>query len=454
MASSHEIQRRARAVIPKRRGFSAVVAQVRRPTATGYPRRMPGEPPTRIVTLVLVTVDGTVLGQLPAFPVEPPWWQEVGPVVRAARDRFGLDITVLRLLDTELPSAHGGAVTYLAEAEGRSVEDARTALPLTPWAGRLDDDPHRRAYASPGGPDADLAWADGVLAGAGQARTRPAEQVRTWNLSSLWRLPTDAGGAWLKVVPPFFAHEGALLERLAGEAVPALLGRDGERMLLAAIPGDDRYDAPLPELLEMVDILVGLQRRWAGREAELLELGLPDWRAPALTDAIDRVVGLAGPGLDRGVRTLLATFVAGLPERFASIASCGLPDGLVHGDFHPGNVRGVAGRLVLLDWGDSCVGHPLLDQPAFLTRIDEAAVRRVRETWDAAWSTAVPGSDPGHAARLLVPVAAARQAVIYQRFLDKIEPAEHAYHAADVPDWLCRTADILSSEHTAHGAAD
>jgi hypothetical protein len=410
---------------------------------------MPGEPPPRIVTLVLVTADGTVLGQLPAFPVETPWWQEAGPVVRAVRERFGVDVTVLRLLGTELASPHGGAVTYLAEVDGPAARHGVPSLPLARWSGRFTDDPFRRPYARPGGPAADLAWANAVLATIGQRRAGPAEQVRTWNLSSLWRIPTDRGGAWLKVVPPFFGHEGALLERLADEAVPRLLDREGERMLLAAIPGDDRYEARLPELLEMVDLLVGLQRRWAGREAELTALGLPDWRAAALTEAIGDVVERAGDGLGPEVRATLAAFVAALPARFASIDACGLPDGLVHGDFHPGNVRGLAGQLVLLDWGDSGIGHPLLDRPAFLTRIVRPAVRPVGDAWRAAWSAVVPGSDPTRAARLLAPIAAARQAVIYQRFLDNIELSEHAYHAADVPDWLRQTAGVLAAENRA-----
>ena len=407
---------------------------------------MPGQPPPRIVTLVLVTAAGKVLGQLPAFPVQPPWWQEAGPVVRAARERFGLDVTILRVLETGLASPHGGPVTYLAEVGDTSARRARPVLPLGPWPGRLADDARRPAYARPGGTAADLAWADDVLAAVGQRRTGPAEQVRTWNLSSLWRVPTDAGGAWLKVVPPFFGHEGALLERLAGERVPRLLGRDGARMLLAEISGDDRYDAPLPELLEMVDLLVGLQRRWAGHEAELVALGLPDWRPRALGEAIGDVVERAAAGLPPGPRATLAAFVRALPGRFVSIAECGLPDGLVHGDFHPGNVRGTTGRLVLLDWGVAGIGHPLLDQPAFLTRIEEPAVGPVRDAWQAAWSVANPGSEPDRAARLLAPIAAARQAVIYQRFLDHIEPAEHAYHAADVPDWLLRTAGALRAE--------
>ena len=114
--------------------------------------------------------------------------------------------------------------------------------------------------------------------------------MRTWNLSSVWRLPTTDGPAWLKVVPPFFAHEGAVIDRLAGGPVPILLGRDGRRILMADIPGDDRYDATGAELLRMIDGLVAIQAAWAGRIDELLALGVPDWRGPVLSVLIADVV--------------------------------------------------------------------------------------------------------------------------------------------------------------------
>ena len=66
-------------------------------------------PSPRIVTLVLVAADGSVRGALPPFEAETPWWMDMAPVVRAARMQHGLRVTVLRLLDTALPSAHGGA---------------------------------------------------------------------------------------------------------------------------------------------------------------------------------------------------------------------------------------------------------------------------------------------------------------------------------------------------------
>jgi phosphotransferase family enzyme len=392
------------------------------------------ELPPRVVTLVLCRGDGQVLGSLPPFTVDVPWWQEAGPVVRSARERFGVDVTVLRLLEAAEPPA-GGPVTYLAEV------GAEPRAPLAPWDGAADGpEPLRAPYARPGGPRRDLAWADEELAARGTPRAGPAEQIRTWNLSSLWRLPLAAGAAWLKVVPPFFAHEGAMLARLDPALVPPLIAAEAPRILLEEVPGEDQHEAPLPRLKAMVTLLVGLQAHWAARLGELADVQLPDWRPVPFTALAARVVERTAPELEPGTRAALARLLDGLPARFAALAACGIPDSLVHGDFHPGNVRGDEHRLVLLDWGDCGLGHPLLDQAAFLTRIPPATRSAVRAHWARSWREAVPGADADRAAALLTPVAALRQATSYLTFLDRIEPAEHVYHAGDPADWLRRAA--------------
>lgn len=382
--------------------------------------------------------DGTVLGALPPFAVGVPWWPEAAPVVRAARQVHGVDVILLRLLagdPARVPA--GGPVAYLAEVA------APPDVELRPWRGApTADEPLRLPWARPGGPDAELAWADAELVSRGTPRAGPAEQVRTWNLSSLWRLPVPGSSAWLKVVPPFFAHEGRLLARLQGQAVPELLAAETPRVLLAELPGPDHHDTVGEPLLAMVLLLVALQAGWLGREDELLALGLPDWRAEPLQGLAADTVRRTGVELDRPVVAALERLLDGLPGRFAEVAACGLPDGLVHGDFHRGNVRGPLGRLVLLDWGDAGVGHPLLDQAAFLDRLPEADRAAVAREWSSLWRRAVPGSDPDRAASLLAPVAALRQAVVYRCFLDGIEPDERVYHAADPAVWLARAADL------------
>jgi aminoglycoside phosphotransferase (APT) family kinase protein len=141
--------------------------------------------------------------------------------------------------------------------------------------------------------------------------------------------------------------------------------------------------------------------------------------------------------LTRAELDRLDAAVAALPERLAELDACGLPDTLVHGDLHPGNWIGDGDRLVLVDWGDSLVGHPMLDVLAFLQRTPAGPVReRVRRVFVEAWRHAVPGADPDRAMSLIEPVEALRRALLYRTFLDGIEETERDYHEADVPAML------------------
>jgi hypothetical protein len=366
-------------------------------------------------------------GVLPPVDVATPWWPDVEPVVAEVRERFGLEVIVLRLL-----GAADQDVTYLAE-----LASGDPAPWLSPWSEALPDDERRLPYARPGGPAADLVWAaDHVTV------TGAPVQVKTWNLSSIWRLPTAAGTVWLKHVPPFFGHEPLVLAAIAGVApVPPLVAGEPGRMLLGDVPGYDCWQADRAQREAMVDALVDLQAWSAGRVAELFALGLPDWRAGALPALAADVVARDAPVGDADV---LRRLVDDLPARFAGLVECGLPDVVVHGDYHPGNVRWSNGGPVILDWGDSGIGHPLLDLAAFTEEAGDATAS-LRERWCRRWAAAVPGSDPTRAAELIAPVAALRQAIIYRHFLDGIEASEHVYHRADVPMWLRRAAGLFSA---------
>lgn len=396
--------------------------------------------PARRVSLVVCRGTGELLGTLPAFTIDDPWWQEVHPVIEAARERFAVQVIVLRLLDVVSDTYNGGEVTYLAEL----VDDPPRGLSLTPPpADVIEEQPLRAGWARPGGVAATIAWADAALAAIGRPRTGPVVQVKTWNLSSILRLPTAEGDVWCKSVPPFLAHEGAILALVGAEEpslVPALLAADREirTVLLGDVAGQDQWDATEPHLLEMVRKLVRLQARWIDRADELLDAGLPDWRSEPLTDLIQALVSrseVRNELTDDELRSLDA-LASSLPRRFAELRDCGLPETLVHGDFHPGNWRSDGRSHVLLDWGDSGVGHPMLDLSAFEEFVPDRSRPDVRSAWVQAWRDKCPDADPSTAAAIIGPISALRRAVIYQGFLDGIEPSERIYHATDVRDWL------------------
>jgi Phosphotransferase enzyme family len=406
----------------------------------------------RVVSLVAMNSSGTIIGMFPPFEVETPWWMDMTPVVRGAHERFGERVTVLRLLSTERAAPHGGAVTYLVELDERL--GSSQALVLDPWIGTLSDDPMRVSYAKVGGPASDLQWTEAALNSQGLRIEGWPEQHRTWNLSSIWKINTLAGAAWLKVVPSFFAHEGLMIEAIASVlhgheslagTVPPVIGHEGPRILMSDIAGGDRSDAQLSERMQMIDTLVGLQRQLQRGDtiATLLAKRVPDWRGPALTDALTHLIEHRVTLVNHEDYEILGAFVQNLPGRFHDIEQCGLHESVVHGDFHAGNVVGNGQSLTIIDWGDSGIGHPLLDQPAFLSSSPPDDVAALQKHWSDAWRQAVPGCQPERAGQLLAPIAAARQALIYQNFLDAIEVDEQCYHRADPAKWLHRTADIL-----------
>jgi phosphotransferase family enzyme len=404
----------------------------------------------RRVSLVLCDENGDVLGALPSFTVDDPWWPEVHPVVAAARERFGVEVIVLRLLHVSSDTFRGGDVTYLAELTGKAPLD----LPLerTP---AIDDgvEPLRATWARPGGVAATVAWADDALATIGRPRAGPVEQIKAWNLSSVLRLPTAAGDVWCKSVPPFLAHEGGIIELVGADEptlVPPLLASDPatHTVLLGDVSGEDDWDAPEERLLRMLHTLVRLQAQWSDRVDDLLGVGLPDWRAQPLGRLIQ---GLASrpdvrAQLTDGELRGLDALVGALPDRFVALDACGLPGTLVHGDFYPGNWRSDGRSLVLLDWGDAGVGHPMLDMSSFDEYVPEDVRPRIREAWVESWTDVRPGSDPARAETLIAPIAALRRAVIYQGFLDQIEPSERRYHETDVRDWLRAALELAAAE--------
>jgi hypothetical protein len=394
----------------------------------------------RRISLVLCDGTGELLGMLPTFTVDDPWWPDVRPVIAAARERFTAEVVVLRMLDVESDTYNGGNVTYLAELIGAPHRD----LPLTPTAASVnEEEPLRAAWARPGGVTATIAWADDALAAIGRPRVGPVEQIKTWNLSSVLRLPTAEGDVWCKSVPPFLVHEGGIIALVGADdttLVPPLLASEPATgtVLMADVPGDDDWDAPEARLLSMIRTLVRLQARWRDRIDELLTADLPDWRTRSLAQVVDALVSRPDvrEQLTDGELRALDALTGSLPDRFADLDACGIPETLVHGDFHPGNWRFDGRSLVLLDWGDTGVGHPMLDMSSFEEYVPDAVRPRVRAAWVDAWRGEHPGANPARAAELIAPIAALRRAVIYQGFLDHIEPSERRYHASDVQDWL------------------
>src|ERR1700752_3974892 len=98
---------------------------------------------SRLFTLRLVDSDGSLLGALPPFEVDLPWWMESAEVVASARRWHGVEVAVLGIRETEPGLTNGGKVTSLAEL----VSGPASLEPSTLDATTTADPPLRPDYA-------------------------------------------------------------------------------------------------------------------------------------------------------------------------------------------------------------------------------------------------------------------------------------------------------------------
>jgi hypothetical protein len=397
--------------------------------------------PGRIVKLILANEAGDVLGELASFEVKTPWLQEVAEIVEGAKEKFNLNVTIIRLIGV-VEQSSGNLVTYLAEvAESANLGD----LKLEVCEREFSDAGKRLAYATVGGPAADLVWVTGLLA-CRDEEICGASQIRTWNLSSIWRIDTKSTSYWLKSVPPFFAHEPQVIELLNDECVPKLVGYEGTRLLMEHIPGNDLYDANFEQMKLMIGRLVKLQCQQIGNADQLVSLGLQDWRVASMATKLKSVIGRHLDAFDSNHRLALARLIKSMPARLEVLANSGLPDTFVHGDFHPGNWRGEADEIIILDWGDCIVGHPMLDFPGLLDRVDASLRPSLKIYWCEQWQLRFPDAELETVSRVIEPLAALRMAWVYQMFLDNIEPSEHVYHQDDPVECISRALALAEDE--------
>ena len=373
-----------------------------------------------------VVVAGDV-GDPPVVEPEVPWWGEARSLVAAAEEAVGAPLRLLRRLSVERgEDGVDPEVTYLFEREGGPPAEE-------------PDHPLRSPWARSGWIDEVLAWEPVASRLAG----RPVQE-KWWNLSAVLEIPTATGSTWLKAIPPFFADEGRVIELLSRDfPVPSVLARGQRMSLLAPIPGEDQWEASDAAVEELMTLLVEIQLWSTGRLDEFLEAGGHDRRAARLTQDFAALLRRddVRSTIDAKELDELDAVAPSVREWANELEACGLPVTLLHGDFHPGNARGVPGELVLLDWTDAAVGSPLLDLPPFLVRLPPERAAAARELVMRLWSRHVADVDFVRAFALGELMRGVTDALTFREFLDGIEPSERIDHETDVPAALRRVLE-------------
>ena len=383
-------------------------------------------------------------------------WNDAGPVNDALRSLLGLDAVTLRPL---LARRDGAVGTWAHELEPRDaawepaahahwVEPSRFADPveneLVERVFAFDRD--RPPWARAAWYDEVDAWIDARLEELGRSRSGPSRQVHAWAISSVLRVPTDAGDVYFKAVPPLFGHEPALTAELGRRhpgRVTSTLAVDVERrwLLMDDLGGTELAEVADPAAWEdALRSYAELQLAWVEDADRLLQLGCRDRGLDALAAEIEPT--LADPlltelprGLSAEEQMRLPALSARLAEAVERLRAFEIPPTLEHGDLHSGNVRARPDGPVFHDWTDGCLSVPFFSLVPFLEG-DRFGGDRLRDAYLEPWSALLSGGRIGEAYELAQELGRFHLAVSYRWIAHAAGPHQRWELGAAFPEFI------------------
>ena len=403
------------------------------------------------------------------------WFKDTAEVNRGLRENLGLDGIVLRYEErrqdegARLVTAYCVVETRADEWQrprgwrwiGRNELD-RTALRkpeqrrvLTACLEEASGGPvpaERNAYATRGWFAEASGWMEARLREAGRAPVGPIEQVKTWGISCVLRAPTVGGAVYLKAPSRHFAREApvtALLATWYPDRLPGVVAIDAARgWLLLEDVGEPLFRRSEQALWERaLDLYAEMQRGCAERAPDLLRVGAADRSLRALREQIGTLADApevhadAAPELVDGLGQAAPRLRALCDE----LAAQGVPQTLVHGDLHGGNVGVRDGRVRFFDWTDACVSHPFLDLVTLLPppERDRDAHARLRDRYLAGYEDVAPAERLRRAFDLAWCLGTVHQVVSYVGIVRSLEPAARTEFGGALGSWLRKGLERL-----------
>ena len=316
-------------------------------------------------------------------------------------------------------------------------------------------------------------WIQEQLASLNYTIVAPIEQVKIWSISSVLRVPTTNGNVYFKVIPTsfmrkntpifssdttgilplLFTHEPMLIQSLAAwypQNVPRLLALDRELcwMLLADF-GTELYHHPNKTAWEKaLEVYCQMQVAATHRIDSLFAVGCLDRRLHILATQIDPLLNdedvLAD--LNRNEIEQLRAHGPQLKTMCHQLANYAIPQTLVHGDLHSGNIAVQNDNYIYFDWTDCCVAHPFFDVLTFLENVDDPVERiRLRDTYLVQWIDYATIEYLIEVFPLSQILATIHQAVSYQHMVANMEGTSKQAMRGGATYWLRILLQLLAA---------
>ncbi len=330
-----------------------------------------------------------------------------------------IDLETLAKLSLKLPEHKSVIKKYLTEIENNNIPQLRP-----PWA-------------KAGWFNSASQWISEQLQELNYQQLAPVECIKTWGISCVLRVRTNNGNIYLKESStlPLFCNEPVVTKELAKlfpENIPTVLSIDSERywMLLADFGEPIGRSSSVNVKKDVYRLLAQIQIKSVEHIDNLLNVGCLDRRLEKLATQVDALFN---------DKIVLSKFKEAEIEQLIKIAPhlkklCSLlveykiPQTLVHGDLHLGNVALDNDNYLLFDWTDSCITHPFFDMFLFYFSRKNipflSPVKAVRNEYLNQWTVYESKSRVLEAWELAKPLCALHHAVTYQYISNCLETRE------------------------------
>jgi hypothetical protein len=328
-----------------------------------------------------------------------------------------IDLKTLGNLTLKLPEHKSVIETYLREIESGEIPELRPPWAREGWLKSVSQ------------------WIDQQLLELNYQRLSPIECIKSWGISCVLRVNTSGGNLYLKQAStlPLFCNEPVVTAELANlfpGHIPNILSIDTQRhwMLLADFGEPIGRDAPIKLQKDIYRLFAQIQIKSVQHIDNLLSVGCLDRRLHWLATQIDILLNdeIVLSQLQAEEIKQLQTFAPYLQNLCSQLDSYQIPQTLVHGDLHLGNVASYQNKYIFFDWTDSCISHPFFDMFALFysrqTRTFSSDIKDLQEEYLAQWTDHEPMSRLLEAWTLAKPLCALHHAVSYQHIVACLEP--------------------------------
>lgn len=329
-----------------------------------------------------------------------------------------IDLTTLQNISLKLPEHKSVIEEYLTEIEKDNIPELRP-----PWA-------------KAGWLDSASQWINKQLSDLNYQQLATVECLKTWGISCILKVRTNHGNIYLKEAStlPLFCDEPVVTQELKNifpEHIPTVLSINHERhwMLLADFGEPIGRSSSVNIKKDVYRLLAQIQIKSVEHIDNLLSIGCLDRRLEKLATQIDFLINdeIVLSQLKAAEIEQLTKIAPHLKRLCSKLAEYNIPQTLVHGDLHLGNVAFNHNNYLLFDWTDSCIAHPFFDMFLFYFRRDYnplSSIKAVRNEYLNQWTVYESKSRVMEAWKLAKPLCALHHAVTYQYISNCLEPRE------------------------------